>query len=271
MGRGSSKVSAGGGGGQRQDFQEAFAPGKDFEAVGGVDHDARTVSRMTQAEWDAYVSQFGADITSADEYALMKDWQGTDSQGRDILYGYLRTTNSMALNKKLYDNEGKSPDEIFTQKTTRDMRDLDTVQTLDRLINSHSTPSDGTYYRFCTFDSLQRSYGLSDSEMNLIKQAPNMTPSQLAKLNAGLRGSKASSPGFTSVSANRSLNAFKNPSAKQSTDYFIERRIGIKKGTKAYAAKSNAQESEVIFGRNFGINFSHITVEGNHIVIHEYN
>lgn len=123
----------------------------------------------------------------------------------------------------------------------------------------------------CNPASLQKSYGLSNADMNTILQAPNMTAAQLGKLNKQLKGSKASSPGYTSVSANRSLNAFKNPSAKQSTGYIIERRIGVKKGTNAFAPKRNAQESEVVFGRNFGVNFSHITVEGNHIVIHEYH
>lgn len=269
MGRTSSKVSGGsaGGGMLKQDFPEAFMPGKDYEAVGGVDHVSRTVSRMTQAEWDQYASQFGSDISSSDEAKLMKDWD----PATDELYGYFRTTNSMALNKKFYQNAGKTPDEIFSKNTVRDMRDLDTVKTLDKAINSHSTPSDGTYFRFCNPASLQRSYGLSDAQINLIMQAPNMSTSQLSQLNAALRGSKASSPGYTSVSANRSLNAFKNPTAKQSTGYTIERRIGVKKGTKAFAPKANAQESEVIFGRNFGVNFSHITVEGNHIVIHEYH
>lgn len=36
-------------------------------------------------------------------------------------------------------------------------------------------------------------------------------------------------------------------------------------------AKSNAQESEVVFGRNFGVTFSRVAVEGNHIVIYESN
>ena len=269
MGRGSSKVSGGGGGSaggqtQRQDFKEAFQPGKDYEAVGGVDHDVRTVSRTTQAEWDAYASLFGSDISSADERALMKDWDGRN------LYGYIRTTNGMAINKQLCDNQGKTPDQIFSKRTKQGKNDRATVDALDRAINSHTTPADGMYYRFCNQASLQRSYGLSSAEISQIMNAPNMTPSQLAQLNSALRGSRSTNPGYTSVSANRSLNAFKNPTKKQSVGYTIERRISVPGGTNAYAPKRNAQESEVIFGRNMSLNFSHISVEGRHIVVHEY-
>lgn len=266
MGRGSSKVGGGGGATQQtQEFPEAFAPGKDFEAVGGVDHSMRTVSRMTQAEWDAYTAKYGTDLSSSEYAKLMKDWDGSG------LYGYIRTTNSMALNAKFFQNQGKTPDQIFNGRSKQDRKDLETVKALDNAINTHSTPSDGTYYRFCNPKSLQRSYGLSDAQMQLVMQAPSMTPKQLSQLNSALKGSKSVNAGYTSVSANRSLNAFKNPTAKQSQGYTIERRIGVKKGTNAFAPSRNAQESEVIFGRNFSSNFSHITVEGNHIVIHEYH
>lgn len=89
----------------------------------------------------------------------------------------------------------------------------------------------------------------------LEQQYAKMTPAQLATLNKALQGSKSVNPGYTSVSANRSLNAFSNPSASQSKGYVIERRMGVKAGTPAYAAKRNAQESEVIFGRGFGSSF----------------
>ena len=270
MAKGASKIGGGGSAPQAQatpvqDFPEAFAPGKDYEAVGGVDHTARTVSRTTQREWDQYASQFGADISSADERSLYKQWDGTN------LYGYFRTTNAMELNKQFYTNPGKTPDQIFSKRTKQGKEDAKTVDAMDRAINSHTTPSDGTYYRFCNPDSLARSYGFSQADMNVILQAPNMSKSQLAALNKQLRGSKASSPGYTSTSANRSLNAFSNPNAKQSKGYVIERRVSVKKGTHAYAPKRNAQESEVVFGRNFGVNLSGISVEGNHIIIHEYH
>lgn len=140
MGSGSSGV--GGGGGSKatapattpKDFKEAFAPGKDFVAVGGANHDTRSVSRMTQAEWDAYASQFGSDPSSSDVDSMMKTWDPR----YDNLYGYFRTTNSMALNKKFYENVGKSPDEIFkggkdAKSRKQNQKDLETVNTLDKV------------------------------------------------------------------------------------------------------------------------------------------
>lgn len=237
MGRGSSGAAGGGGGGttavqQQQEFQEAFAPGKDFEAVGGVDHVQRTVSRMTQQEWEQYASDYGADISSADEQSIMKDWDGNG------LYGYVRTTNAMALNAAFYNNPGKAPDQIFSARTKQGRRDRQTVDALDRAIASHTTPNDGLYYRFCSPKSLQRSYGLTDSEMNLVLQAPKMNSSQLAKLNSALRGTRSSSAGYTSMSANRSLNAFKNPTAKQSNGYIIERRCERQKRHKRVCSEA---------------------------------
>lgn len=271
MGRGHSKIASASGpaanasGGAVTEFPEAFAAGKDFQAVNGVNHVSRTVSRTTQGEWDAYTAAFGSDISAADVQALEKEWDPRTGN----LYGYIRTTNSMAINKKFYDSPDKGPDELFDKRTEQGQRDLQTIDALDRAIASHKTPTDGTYYRFCAPAGLQRSYGFSDAEMAVIMQAPNMTQAQLAALNQSLQGSKCSSPGYVSTSANRSLNAFSNPSAPQSKGYVIERRMGVKAGTNAFAAKMNAQESEVIFGRNFGVTFSHITVEGNHIVVHE--
>ena len=114
MGRGSSKAANNRAGGTAaQAFPEAFAPGKDFEAVNGVNHTTRTVSRMTQAEWDTYVARFGSDVSSSDEANLMKDWDGTN------LYGYVRTTNAMAINAQLYSNADKSPDQIFNKRAKR--------------------------------------------------------------------------------------------------------------------------------------------------------
>lgn len=270
MSKGNSKLGSGGGTTPAAtttttEFQEAFAPGKDFEAIGGVNHDYRTVSRTTQTEWDQYTAQYGQDLTGSEYAMIMKDWDG------QRLFGYVRTTNAMELNKAFYQNPGKTPDQIFSKRTKQGQRDLQTVQTLDKAINSHTTPNDGLYYRFCNPASLQRSYGLTAAQMNMVMQAPNMTSAQLAQLNKALSGSKSVNLGYTSVSANRSLNAFKNPNARQSQNYVIERRISVKKGTNAFAPSRNAQESEVIFGRNFGATFSHVTVEGNHIVIHEYH
>ena len=271
MGRGSSK--AGGGGGTtfkplQDDFPEAFADGVNFEASGDVDHNYRTTSRSLQRQWDQFTQSYQSGITAADEAAMMKDWDSRTGN----LYGYVRTTNSFEINKALYKaQDGMTDDQIFTRTDRYGVkRDLQTVQTMDKAINNHVTQADASYTRFTSPNSVQRTYGLSDAEMNLIKQAGSMDSAQLAQLNKALSGKTSFSKAYTSTSANRSMNAFSNPNAKQSKGYIIERKLNVPKGTKAYAVQKNAQESEVIFGRNMKTKLSHVTVGSDgHIVFHE--
>lgn len=262
MGRGQSKAGGGGGGGTQQDFPEAFAPGKDFLAVNGVNHVSRTVSRTTQAEWDKWSAPLNSGTTAADEADIMRDWNP-----RIGLTGYVRTQNSFVINEKLYDpkNDGKPLDKIFSKK-----EDVNTIRTLDRLIDSHKTQADASYTRFTGPNAVQATFGLTNSQMSLLKQAPNMNAAQLKKLNENLSGYRSFNPSFTSTSANRSLNAFSNPNAKQSKGFIYERKINVKKGTKAYAPRKNAQESEVIFGRNAYTKLVGISIASDgHIVLHE--
>lgn len=267
MGRGSSGAGSGGGGGAvggAQDFPEAFAPGKDFQAVGGVDHNARTVSRTTQREWDQFSAPYQTGVTQADEDAIMRDWSP-----RNGLTGYVRTQNAFAINQTLYDpaNDGKSVDQMFNRAADRK-----TVKTLDKLIDNHATQADGSYTRFCSASALQATYGLSDSQMQLLMQAPNMNSRQLAQLSKAMSGSKGYSAAYTSTSANRTLNAFSNPSAPQSSGYIFERKISAKSGTKAYSPRKNAQESETIFGRGMMSSMTGVSVSSDgHIVIHEFH
>ncbi len=273
MGRGSSKAGGGGGGGAAKkqpprDMDEAFAPGVDFEASGDVNHDSRWASSNLQRQWDAYADQFGPDPSYTDENLMFKDWD----PATDSLYGYFRTTNSFKINEALYDpkNAGKTDSEIFTRKDRRgNLRDLQTVQALDRAINSHKTPSDGAYTRFCGSDALQATFGLTNAQMKMLTKAPSMSADELAQLNLNLSGSKSYNKAYTSFSANRSANAFSNPGKKQSRGFMFERRVSIPKGTKAYAPKRNAQESEVLFGRKMETRLTHVTVEKGHIVLHE--
>lgn len=265
MGRGSSGAVSGGGGGAgggAQDFPEAFAPGKDFQAVGGVDHNARTVSRTTQREWDQFSAPYQTGVTQADEDAIMRDWSP-----RNGLTGYVRTQNSFAINKVLYDpaNDGKSVDQMFSKQSDRK-----TVKTMDKLIDSHTTQSDGSYTRFCGSNALQSTYGLTDTQMQTLMQAPGMNKRQIGQLSKAMSGSKGFNPAYTSTSANRTLNAFSNPSAPQSKGFIFERKISVKAGTKAFAPRKNAQESEVIFGRRAQTKITGISVANDgHIVIHE--
>lgn len=272
MGRGSSKVSGGSGGGggsanQVQDFPEAFAPGKDFQAVGGVNHDARTVSRMTQAEWDQFANSMNNGVTAADENVMMREWSSTPNSQGAYVSGYVRTQNAFAINAALYDpnNAGKTDAQIFKRKVDRD-----TVKALDKSINNNVTQADGAFTRFSSPNAVQATLGLSNAQMAMLRQAPNMNSSQLSNLSAALRGSVSYSKAYTSTSANRSLNAFSNPNARQSKGFIFERKINVPKGTKAWAPRRNAQESEVIFGRGMKTVLTGVSVSADgHIVLHE--
>ena len=272
MAKGASKISGGGGGTPAQanpfqDYPEAFAPGKDFQAVGGVNHSMRTVSRMTQAEWDQYSAPMNAGTTAQQESDIIRQYSSTPNADGGYITGYVRTQNAFFINKTLYNpgNDNKSVDQMFKRKA-----DVNTVNTMDKLIAGHSTPADASYTRFSSEGAIQATFGFSNAQMAMIKQAPNMNATQLAQLNKALAGTTSYSSAFTSTSANRSLNAFSNPSAPQSRGFIFERKINVPKGTKAYAPKNNAQESEVIFGRHANTRFRHISISSDgHIVLHE--
>ena len=248
----------------QQDYPEAFHPGKDYQAVHGVDHVLRTVSRTTQQEWDAYAVQLNKGVTSADEAAIMKDFDWRTNS----LYGYVRTTNSFKINEALYDpkNDGKTDAQIFSRP-----QDLKTVQALDKSIANNVTPANASYTRFSSPNAIKSAFGLTSQELAMIQQAPQMTSAQLTQLNRVLNGKTSFSKAYTSTSGNRSLNAFSNPNAKQSKGFIFERRINVPQGTHAYAPKQNAQESEVIFGRKMGTKLAGISVASDgHIVFHEW-
>ncbi len=272
MGRGSSglgRKAGGGGTSTPQDFPEAFAPGKDFQAVGGVDHNRRTVSRTTQGEWDQYSASMNSGVSVADENSIMgrRNFSIAPNANGDYTVGYVRTNNSFAINQALYDpaNAGKTDAQIFNRTVDRK-----TVKAMDKAINNHVTPADASYTRFCSPNAIQATFGLSAADLQTLQNASSMTPSQLAKLNRFFKDSKSVSNAYTSTSANRTLNAFSNPTASQSRGFVFERKISVPKGTNAYAPKKNAQESEVIFGRGMKTKLTGITVSSDgHIVLHE--
>lgn len=295
MGRGSSKGSGGGTAGAAKattpapapqvaqqaappppppapaitDFAEAFGAGKNFEKSGDVNHSTRTVSSSLQRQWDGYTDQFGIRPTTQEEKKIFKEWDNRTGQ----LYGYVRTSNSFAINKALYDpnNAGKTDAQIFTRKDRQGkLRDLETVRTMDKLIGSHKTPTDASYSRFGSANSIQATFGLSDAQMKLLSGAKNMTPAQLNQLNASLRGTSSYSAAYTSTSANRSMNAFKDPRTRQAQGFNFERKISVPKGTNAFAVRNNTQESEIIFGRKMKTKLTGVSIsKDGHIVIHE--
>lgn len=268
MGRGSSGIGRGSGGGNSQgDFPEAFAPGKDFQAVGGVNHSTRTVSRMTQAEWDQYSAALNSGASTTDENAIMRQFSSTPNADGAFVTGYVRTQNAFTINKTLYDpaNNGKTIDQMFSRAADRK-----TVKTLDKQIKNHTTQADASYTRFSSPGGVQGAFGLTNQQMQILQQAPNMTPSQLRQLNRALGGSISFSKAYTSTSANRSLNAFSNPNAKQSRGFVFERKLNVPKGTNAFAPRKNAQESEVIFGRGMQTRLTSVSIASDgHIVLHE--
>ena len=252
-----------------KDFDEAFGAGKNFERTGDVSHVSRSVSSKLQSQWNGYTDQFGKPLTSKESALLMKEWDPLTGN----LYGYVRTTNSFQINKALYDpkNANKTDAQIFKRKDRKgQLRDLQTVKALDKAISTHKTPQDASYMRFGGENSIKATFGLSDAEMSMLKQAPTMSPAQLAQLNAMLSGKSSYSPAYTSTSANRSMNAFKDPKTKQAKGFYYERKISVPKGTNALAVKKNAQESEVIFGRNLQTRLTGVSISPDgHIVLHE--
>ena len=171
----------------------------------------------------------------------------------------------------LYDpeNAGKTDEQIFTRTDRRGaLRDLQTVKTLDRLINNHQTAGDATYTRFTTPESIKSLYGLNDRQMAMLNGARSMTPAQMRALNRAFSGKTGYSAAYTSTSANRSMNAFGN--MRERPNMTFERRLYMPGGTNAYAVGRNAQESEVIFGRHANTRLMRITIESDgHIVLHE--
>ena len=121
---------------------------------------------------------------------------------------------------------------------------------------------DGTYSRYTDAESISKTFGLTTAQMNTIAKAGIMSKAQLSELNKMLGGKKGFSRAYTSASANRSMNAFKGK-------YVWERRLYVPKGTKAYIPSHNAQESETIFGRGLTTRIVGVTIENNHIVLHE--
>lgn len=266
MGRGSSgrTIAASA---STPEWREAFRSGTDFIESGDVDHDRRRVSYELQSEWDRFTREYQDGVTDRDMRDLMKEFDPRTGS----VYGYVRTTNSFRINEKLYDpaNAGKTDEEIFTRTDRRgELRDLQTVRTLDKLINNHQTAADATYTRFTKPDSVQSSFGLSREQLDNLMRARSMTPAQLRTLNRALAGKTSYSAAYTSTSANRSMNAFGN--LRDRPDTIFERKLYMPGGTKAYAVGRNAQESEVIFGRHANTRLMKITIASDgHIVLHE--
>lgn len=259
-GRGSAS-RMGGSGAEYAGWREAFDPGHDYEASGEVDHDSRRTSAELRFKWENFAH---GDVSSGDRFLLDKEWtEGPD--GKMTTYGYIRTYNSFRINEALYnpDNAGKSDDEIFTRRDRHgELRDLQTVRALDKAINGHTTSVDGTYSRYTDAEAIKATFGFTQDQVELIAKAGMMNSKELKRLNSLVTGTTGYSRAYTSTSANRSLNVFKDKK-------MWERRLYVPKGTNAYIPANNAQESETVFGRNLNTRIFGISVENGKVVIHE--
>ena len=259
-GRGSAS-RMGGSGTDYSGWREAFEPGQDFESTGDVDHSSRIVSSSLRRRWEDFAH---GDVSSADRAALDKDYEFVRGVGMTT-YGYIRTFNSFKINEALYnpDNAGKTDEEIFTRKDNAGkLRDLQTVKALDKAIAGHKTGVDGTYSRYTDAEAVKHTFGFSDEQIETIAKAGIMTGSELKRLNKAVEGRSGYSRAYTSTSANRSMNAFKDKK-------MWERRLYVTKGTNANIPSHNAQESETIFGRHMNTKIIGVSVENGKVVIHE--
>ena len=249
---------------QIPDWKEAFNDGTDYQRSGDVNHESRTVSSRLQREWDEFARDYQTGVTDRDIFNLRKQWDYRLGEG----YGYVRSGNSFNINQLLYDpaNANKTDEEIFTRRDRNGvLRDLNTVRTMDRLIDSHTTKNNAVYTRFADAGAVQSLYGLNDKQLSTLLDARKMNATQMARLNRALADRTGYSRSYTSTSANRSMNAFSNREK-----LVFERKLYVPSGTKAYAPQMNAQESEVIFGRHVNTRLMKVTVASDgHIVLHE--
>lgn len=250
-------------------WREAFSPDWDYQRSRDVDHVSRTVTQKLQQRWDAFSQAYQSGVTAQDINNIMKDFDWRTGN----LYGYVRTSNSFRINELLYDpaNANRTDAQIFNRRDRQGvLRDLRTVQTMDKLINGHKTANDATYTRFASANAIKSLYGLNDTQMATLTGARSMNQSQLDALSNTMAGRTGYSRAYTSTSANRSMNAFGNVNARHSRGMIFERKLYVPSGTNAYAVQRNAQESEVIFGRNANTRLMKVTVASDgHIVLHE--
>jgi len=213
----------------------------------------------TFEDWSEFVDRFGPRPSDEDLHHIMRNFEGMEG------YGYVRTSNSFNINEKLYnpENDGKSDEEIFTRRDRNGvLRDLETVRSLDRAINNGRVPSNAVYTRFAGTEAIKNLFGLSNDQMNALKNASALTAAGREQLSKVFKGSRSYSKSYTSSSANRTMNVFTNKP--------VERRLYVPAGMKAYAVSRNASESEVIFGRGLQTEIVGISVNGRgNVVLHE--
>jgi len=248
-------------GGRRSGGGSAGTAGAAAASGTPVDFEQAFKPELTTREWDErrkaendfpeFARQFGEEPSVLDETRMYSHSSGNA--------GYISTGHAFEINRKLYNpiNEDYTITDIFSKPADRA-----TIKALDKNINSHSTPADGAYTRFCTRESIKSAFGLTTDQLMMLEGADGMTRGELKNLSKALTGTSSLSLSYTSTSANREMNVF--------THRTFERRISVPKGTKAFACSKNADEAEVIFGRGMKTKITGISVnKDGGIVIHE--
>ena len=162
--------------------------------------------------------------------------QNINTKNEEIIMndGYVATANSFFINEKLR-----------TDKPLSD-RDKKIVDALDSLINTNKLKDNYIFYRNVRNDFIEATFGVVPSK-NISETIDEIKQTNIASY---------SDKGFTSVSAIKTENVFKNRP--------IHLEIRAKKGTKAIVT-SNFEESEIILGRNQKMNLIDILEENEKI------
>lgn len=248
----------------QQSWQDAFAPGQNFGDPSTMQRWQTPTTPQQRAAFTNWARQQGTSATYQEELQVYKRDNPSAPFDPDKAYGYIKTKNSMKINAVLYDpkNAGKTVDQM---KGFRRPDDRKTVKTLDSMIAKNTIKQDALFTRYLNpyvdpkhgnyslNDTLQKTYGLTAQQAQMLLSAPKMNKAQLSQLSKSMAGIVGRNPAFSSTSANRTMNVFQN--------FPIMEEIKVKAGTNAFICGNNPKESEVIFGRGMTTKITGVRVE----------
>lgn len=205
--------------------QKIFPPNNAYHKMVGAEQVEKTLKQQVDYK-----------KVSIQELETMYKNQNINTKNEEIIMndGYVATANSFFINEKLR-----------TDKPLSD-RDKKIVDALDSLINTNKLKDNYIFYRNVRTDFIEATFGVVPSK-NISETIDEIKQTNIASY---------SDKGFTSVSAIKTENVFKNRP--------IHLEIRAKKGTKAIVT-SNFEESEIILGRNQKMNLIDILEENEKI------
>lgn len=205
--------------------QKIFPPNNAYHKMVGAEQVEKTLKQQVDYK-----------KVSIQELEIMYKNQNINTKNEEIIMndGYVATANSFFINEKLR-----------TDKPLSD-RDKKIVDALDSLINTNKLKDNYIFYRNVRNDFIEATFGVVPSK-NISETIDEIKQTNIASY---------SDKGFTSVSAIKTENVFKNRP--------IHLEIRAKKGTKAIVT-SNFEESEIILGRNQKMNLIDILEENEKI------